>query len=432
MQMRKMKKLTRLLVMTLVMALLTGCAQNVGITLNDDGSGSMAYSMMIEQSAYKYLGSKFIAEFEKEMKKMGYKKTEKIIDNEKCVEFGKSVKYNSLKELKSLLTNSKTFGKEFLGNLEVDESDKFEIFDMTDLRLMRSAHITKYTFQGVFKGNLNRESEEMGVTSLLENFSTNISITFPREIQSTNGKKSADGKTVTWTMEESMTDTLLQATTSTKPVYPTDTKAPVIKGVKNGKYYAFGALVELHDNIGIKSATVNGKKMGSTEFFYNEAQYNITAKDFAGNTTKVTFYLDTTAPTVKGVKDEAHYNTSRKITFSDKNGISAAYLNDKRIKSGKVVSDPGAYELLVYDVAGNLKWIDFVIDKKKPTVTGVENGKVYTSSRIIRFKDNRRVKSATLNGKSIKSGKKVTKKGSYTLKVTDKAGNQTTVKFRIK
>ena len=118
MQMRKMKKLALLLVMTLVMTLLTGCAQNVGITMNDDGTGSMKYSMMVEQSVYKYLGSQFGSEFEKSMKTMGYKKTETIIDNEKMVEFSKSVKYNSLKELKSILTNSKTFSEKFIGNVD--------------------------------------------------------------------------------------------------------------------------------------------------------------------------------------------------------------------------------------------------------------------------------------------------------------------------
>ena len=37
-----------------------------------------------------------------------------------------------------------------------------------------------------------------------------------------------------------------------------------------------------------------------------------------------------------------------------------------------------------------------------------------------------------LGKKKIKNGAKVTKAGTYTLKVTDKAGNKTTVKFTIK
>lgn len=48
------------------------------------------------------------------------------------------------------------------------------------------------------------------------------------------------------------------------------------------------------------------------------------------------------------------------------------------------------------------------LDKTKPVITGVKNGK------------------------SVKSGKKITQNGSYTLIVTDKSGNKSTVKFIIK
>lgn len=430
--MRQKKKLVLLLAMTLIMVILTGCMQNVGIQMNSDGSGTMTYSVMVEKATYKYLGSEFCNEFEKSMKKMGYKKTELLLDGEKYVDFGKTVQYSSLSELKSILTKGKTFGEKFTGDLDPDDLEDLGVDDATDLRLMRSAHITKDTFQGVHIGSLTRDALDDGTAELYENFSTRISITFPNEVQSTNGEKGSDGKTVTWSIEEGFADTMLQATTSTKPVYPVDNKAPVIKGIKDGKYYDDWTSVELDDNIGIKSATVNGKKMGTNEMFFNDAKYNITVKDFAGNTTKATFFIDSTDPTVKGVKNNAYYNTSKKITFSDKNGIKSALLNGKSIKSGKVVSNPGSYKLSVTDPAGNDKEVKFIIDKKKPTVTGVTNGKTYTSSKTIKFSDNRKVKSATLNGQKIKSGKKVTKKGSYSLIVTDYAGNKTTVKFSMK
>lgn len=73
------------------------------------------------------------------------------------------------------------------------------------------------------------------------------------------------------------------------------------------------------------------------------------------------------------------------------------------------------------------------IDNTEPTVTGVKNGKTYKKAVTIRFSDKSSgIKSAKLNGKKISSGKKVSKKGKYTLKVTDKAGNTKTVKFTIK
>jgi len=72
-------------------------------------------------------------------------------------------------------------------------------------------------------------------------------------------------------------------------------------------------------------------------------------------------------------------------------------------------------------------------DKKKPTVTGVKNNKTYKKAVKIKFKDTGSgIKSAKLNGKKIKSGKKVKKPGNYKLVVTDNAGNKTTIKFKIK
>ena len=71
-------------------------------------------------------------------------------------------------------------------------------------------------------------------------------------------------------------------------------------------------------------------------------------------------------------------------------------------------------------------------DKKKPTVKGVKNKKTYKRKVKIKFFDKSGIKKATLNGKRIKSGKKVSKKGKYKLIVIDKAGNKRVIKFKIK
>ena len=70
-------------------------------------------------------------------------------------------------------------------------------------------------------------------------------------------------------------------------------------------------------------------------------------------------------------------------------------------------------------------------DTKKPTVTGVKNGKKYTKAVKIKFKDASGIKYAKLNKKNIKSGYKVKKSGKYKLTVVDKAGNKRIVKFRV-
>jgi hypothetical protein len=90
-----------------------------------------------------------------------------------------------------------------------------------------------------------------------------------------------------------------------------------------------------------------------------------------------------------------------------------------------VVTTSGKRFAKTYKVTG--------IDTTKPTVSGVKNGKTYKKDVTIEFSDaDSGVKSATLNGKKIKTGKTVSAAGKYTLIVTDKAGNKKTIKFTIK
>ncbi|MDD6069539.1 MAG: hypothetical protein PUC12_01820 [Clostridiales bacterium] len=76
-------------------------------------------------------------------------------------------------------------------------------------------------------------------------------------------------------------------------------------------------------------------------------------------------------------------------------------------------------------------------DTKKPTVKGVKNNKAYKKSVKFKVSDKSGIKKVTLNKKKIKvskakKGYTVKKKGKYTMKVWDKAGNVRTVKFKIK
>lgn len=57
----------------------------------------------------------------------------------------------------------------------------------------------------------------------------------------------------------------------------------------------------------------------------------------------------------------------------------------------------------------------------------------YKAGKKVTFKDaTSGIKTAKLDGKKIKSGKKITKKGKHTLVLTDKCGNVNKVKFTIK
>lgn len=147
---------------------------------------------------------------------------------------------------------------------------------------------------------------------------------------------------------------------------------------------------------------------------------------------------ETLAPTVSGIKNGSIYNKAVSFEVNDISGIkSAVYKKDSGKNNAfdfsKKVTKNGKYTVKATDYYGNTRTVKFTIkDTKKPTVTGVKNGKTYTSEKTIKFKDNCAVSKATLNGKKIKSGKTVSAKGSYKLVVTDVNGLKTTVSFKIK
>ena len=117
-------------------------------------------------------------------------------------------------------------------------------------------------------------------------------------------------------------------------------------------------------------------------------------------------------------------------------GTTSSWSSVEDLQNNQVVlTKNGTYTVRI--VTGNnqtiLRTIQVTgIDTVKPTIKGVKNGKTYAKVTI-KFSDKGSgIKKATLNGKTIKSGTKVTKKGSYTVKVWDNAGNVKTVKFIIK
>ncbi len=119
-----------------------------------------------------------------------------------------------------------------------------------------------------------------------------------------------------------------------------------------------------------------------------------------------------------------------KVVTYDK--VKSITVNGKTQTSKRItLKEDGKYEIVV--VTKNYeKSFTVIKDSVKPVVTGVEDGKTYKGSVTISYSDDGSgVKTAKLNGKKIKNGKKITKKGNYTLKVTDEAGNKITVKFTI-
>ncbi|WP_213656850.1 hypothetical protein, partial [Paenibacillus vini] len=83
----------------------------------------------------------------------------------------------------------------------------------------------------------------------------------------------------------------------------------------------------------------------------------------------------------------------------------------------------GDYTLIVTDAAGNTTTVTFSLDKTPPTVTGVTDGSNYNTDQTITFTEG----NALLNDQPYTSGTTISAEGSYTLVVSDAAGNATTV-----
>ena len=131
---------------------------------------------------------------------------------------------------------------------------------------------------------------------------------------------------------------------------------------------------------------------------------------------------------------EGGYTNKDVVKVQTPDKLEQLIVNGEKLETGKQIEleEDGIYNIdIVTDCAE--KSVVVVKDTKAPKVTGVKNNKTYSKKVTIKYSDDvSGIKSAKLNGKRIKSGKKVKKAGDYTLVVTDKAGNKTTVKFSIK
>ena len=171
----------------------------------------------------------------------------------------------------------------------------------------------------------------------------------------------------------------------------------------------------------------------------NTATFKLCAADFVN---PVEFMVSTAkeeiAPIISGITNKKVYNKPVTIKVNDPSGVAeAAYQKGSAAAVSfdltQTVKKNGTYTVTAKDYYGNEAVKTFTIkDTKKPTVSGVKNGKTYIGAKTVTFKDNCGISKATLNGKKISSGRKITKKGSYKLVVTDINGLKTTVSFKIK
>ena len=181
------------------------------------------------------------------------------------------------------------------------------------------------------------------------------------------------------------------------------------------------------------TATLNGENYISNQKIVNDGIYEIILSNKAGNTSVYTFEIDKTAPTgtLDGVTDGGV--TNKNVTFSWTEKYISVTLNNKSYNNETVISSQGFYIIVLTDRAGNSTTYTFEIDKTAPTGTlsGLTNEEYMLSNGTVTFSWDEDGATATLNGDPYSSGTHVSAEGSYTAKLTDRAGNSTTYTFEI-
>ena len=173
----------------------------------------------------------------------------------------------------------------------------------------------------------------------------------------------------------------------------------------------------------------------------DEGTYRLTAYDKAGHKTTVWVAIDKTSPVITGVENGKYYRTDVTATITDKflvkvlvndieqTGFITTGTNNEGRELVLNFKEEGTYTIVAMDKVGNETTVTFTIDKTKPVITGVEDGKYYNTDVTPVISDVN-FKNATLkrNGthiKSYKPGDVITEEGTYTLVATDLAMNKT-------
>ncbi|WOD61743.1 Ig-like domain-containing protein [Niallia taxi] len=213
------------------------------------------------------------------------------------------------------------------------------------------------------------------------------------------------------------------------------------KNVESNKGYTTSVTPIFNGN-----ALLNGYEFESGETITEEGQYILKIYEPSGSRINVTFSIDRTAPTFSGVVNNGVYNKDVTISFSEDRASLSFYrygeyvLAEYRLPQNYNLKAEGKYHLVVEDEAGNATDAYFIIDKTAPSITSSLSTSKPTNKDItisVTSKDEENGFSSfpfktgvdyvlLPNGKQVKGDKasyKVTKNGSYTFKVTDKAGN---------
>ena len=379
-QMNKLKHIGKKWLATamvfVLMISLTGCmGEQVGIVYNSDGTCGYTMKYFWEEAAYNYMLVEDDADEERMFFQSGdYQTGKEIVNGKTYYTYSRSFSFGSYEEMKKFLTDDEIY----LATLKKNSVDP-DAYNDQDM----DAPFSALTMDG------NGFTAELNINGELGAFIGSSSESSSK-IQETGYTSSAE--------YYSSLGMLLDITVT----LPT----PII------------------ESNGVVSDTTVTWKLNNMPI-----DRKLIAVTYGNPITS-----DTQAPTISGVDEGKKYGTVD-IYAEDNVGLKSLVLDGINYSSNLIhLDEHGNHTIIATDGNNNTTVVNFSIDAKTPKVKGVKSGKTYKKSVKLRFSDDTGVKYVKINGKKIKSKKKVKirKPGIYYVHVCDKYGNVNDVYFKIK
>lgn len=377
---RNVKKLLALLIV-MVVTVCGACANaDVNVTVNEDGTVHMVATTLLEKATVDKLKASMslignlsgVAGDNGDTVAFAVDLFETELEKAEVVTVdGKEYYKNVEDELLTCEEAEEKMSSEYFKGAHISKDSAYFIYDLSkeDLEQVDFAKLKEQAMVSMYMQMLMGMSMDQA-EEMLKAITVNVQITFPQPITFSNGEV-VDGNTAKWTMN-------------------------------------YGEIMSMQPGI---------------------------QKFYAETTPESKIENDKTAPVVTGLKNKAVIRKGTLKASDAETGVAYIKVDETYCKEASVSLagfENGKHTVMVLDYAGNVTTLTYTLDTVAPKVTGVANGKKYKKAVTVKFSDKNGIKSATLDGKKIKSGKKVSKKGKHTLKVTDKVGNTKTVKFTIK
>lgn len=383
-----MKKKLSCLILTLILVIsaLTGCmGQGVSMTLNADGTCSYTVKYLYEKQTFETSLNQ--SANTSPLMTTDFTKAEETINGMTYITFSRQLTFANAETMKATLTDLTAYInklKEGSANAALYTTETINAAPFSEMTLDSSTFTAKATstsdsLTSSMSSDMAKFSESASYAEIGKMNSKSLngydnvyaymkscglimdySITFPTNVTESNG--TINGATASWSTDNLPADSRLMAVTS-GTLLSTDTEAPVISGVKNNGIYNKAVKITITDNVNVKAVTVNGITIGNTLLKASASKaYKITATDATGNTTSVSFRVDSKKPVIKGIKNGRKVTKPVTLRFKDNYKMKSVTINGKKANTRKAtVRKSGRYVVKAKDAAGNVTKLVFRI-----------------------------------------------------------------------